>query len=97
MVTARQAITPVVVYRAAALETPELRIGDGDVVLIHSRRAGRRLGELVEDRAGVAVAAISAAAADAAGGGWAAIEAAETPADDALLALAARLCNKPRP
>ena len=97
MVTARQAITPVVVYRAAALETPELRIGDGDVVLIHSRRAGRRLGELVEDRASVAVAAISAAAADAAGGGWAAIEAAETPADDALLALAARLCNKPRP
>jgi uroporphyrinogen-III synthase len=97
MVTARQAITPVVVYRAAALETPELRIGDGDVVLIHSRRAGRRLGELVEDRASVAVAAISAAAADAAGGGWGAIDAAETPADDARLALAARLCNKPRP
>jgi uroporphyrinogen-III synthase len=45
----------------------------------------------------VAVAAISAAAADAAGGGWAAIEAAETPTDDALLALVARLCNKPRP
>ncbi len=41
----------------------------------------------------ITVAAISLAAAEAAGSGWASIEIAETPNDEALLALATRLCN----
>jgi uroporphyrinogen-III synthase len=41
--------------------------------------------------------AISDAAAEAAGRGWEAVEVADQPNDEALLALAARLCNKPAP
>jgi len=91
----RHEITPLVVYRAKPIETPDLGAAKESVALIHSPRAGRRFAELVEDRASIMIAAISAAAADALGGGWGAIEIAESPNDDALLALAARLCNKP--
>ena len=35
--------------------------------------------------------------ADAVGGGWRAVETADQPSDEALLALAASLCNKPDP
>jgi uroporphyrinogen-III synthase len=87
----------VVVYRSKLVEAPSLSALDGNVALIHSPRAGQRLAELASNRASVAIAAISPAAASACGSGWAAIEAAERPADDALLALAARLCNKPEP
>jgi uroporphyrinogen-III synthase len=55
------------------------------------------LAELVDDRASIAIAAISVAAADAVGAGWTSIDIADRPTDDALLALAARLCNKPDP
>jgi uroporphyrinogen-III synthase len=65
------------------------------VLLIHSPRAGARVAELDLDRGSIALAAISPAAAGAAGEGWAAVEAAEEPTDDALLALAKRLCNNP--
>jgi uroporphyrinogen-III synthase len=92
---AAQEITPLVVYRATAIETPNLGAPKGSVALVHSPRAGRRLAELVEDRSTIAIAAISAAAGNAVGSGWRAIEVAEAPNDDALLALAARLCNKP--
>ena len=71
----------------------------GQTVAVHSPRAGRRLAELVDqagiDRATIRIAAISEAAAAAAGDGWAIREAAETPDEAALLALAARLCDKP--
>jgi uroporphyrinogen-III synthase len=97
---ARQAITAVPVYRANALPPPaDLLDIAGQVVAVHSPRAGRRLAELVDqagiDRASIHIAAISEAAAAAAGDGWAQREAAETPDDSALLALAARLCDKP--
>jgi uroporphyrinogen-III synthase len=88
------AITPVTVY--SAIEIPEPGVGAfSGVALIHSPRAGRRFAELVQDRSGIAVAAISPAAAEAVGGGWDAVETAGAPNDEALLALAARLCNKP--
>jgi uroporphyrinogen-III synthase len=92
---ARQEITSLVVYRAKAIEAPDLSAATDSVALIHSPRAGRRFAELVTERTSISIAAISGAAADASGGGWAAIEIAESPNDDALLALAARLCNKP--
>lgn len=94
---ARQSITPVAVYRARAIDAPDLAQIAGAVALIHSPRAGRRLAELVSDRTSVAIAAISPAAAEAAGAGWKQVESAEAPTDEALLALAARLCNKPDP
>jgi len=64
----------------------------GSVVLVHSPRAARRVADLV-DRAGIdrrtmRLAAISAAAADAAGGDWERIAAAASPDDAALIALA---------
>jgi uroporphyrinogen-III synthase len=92
---ATQSITTVPVYRARALPAPDLGDIREAVALIHSPRAGRRFAELVDDRSAVAIVAISDAAAEAAGVGWAAVEAAQEPTDEALLALAARLCNKP--
>ena len=91
----RQTIVPIVAYRSIAVDAGKLP--KADVVLVHSARAGERLAELAQDRPGMAVAAISRGAADAVGDGWRAVEVADAPTDDALLALAARLCNKPPP
>ena len=95
---ARQAIAAVPVYRSAELPMPAgfQRI-EGEVVMVHSPRSGRRLAELVDrariDRGKVRIAAISAAAAAAAGPGWERCAAAAAPDEAALLALAARLCD----
>jgi uroporphyrinogen-III synthase len=97
---ARHRITVVTVYRAKALPpAPGLQQAQGNVVLIHSPRAGRRFAELADeanlDRSSITIAAISASAADAAGTGWAEVQTADPPSDDSLLALAERLCHKP--
>ncbi|MES2137698.1 MAG: uroporphyrinogen-III synthase [Pseudomonadota bacterium] len=92
---ARQAIEPVAVYRAIPIEDPDLSAATGTVALVHSPRAGRRFAQLTERRASIAIAAFSEAAAEAVGGGWESVQAAPQPNDDALLALAARLCNNP--
>jgi uroporphyrinogen-III synthase len=94
--TSVQRITALPVYRAVPLQADLGPVG-GAVALIHSPRAGRRFAELVHDRDLVIIAAISPAAAKAVGDGWRAVETAERPTDDALLALAAMLCNKPPP
>ena len=94
---AKQQITPVIVYRARPVERPDLGAAPGSVALIHSPRAGRRLAELVSERGSIAVAAVSEAAAEAVGEGWREVAVAEHPTDDALLALAASLCDKPDP
>lgn len=94
---AAQSIKQVVVYRSTAIEAPDLRGISGSVALIHSPRAGMRFAELVEDRASIALAAISSAAAKAAGSGWESAQSAPKPSDDALLALAVRLCNNSPP
>lgn len=94
---ARQAITQIIVYCSRPTDAPDLSGAPGSVALIHSPRAGERFTELVSDRANISVAAISDAAADAVGRGWKAVEMADFPSDEALLALAARLCNKPDP
>ena len=94
---ARQTIVPTIVYRARPIEKPDLSAAAGSVALIHSPRAGRRFAELLGDRSSISVAAISAEAAAAVGEGWKSVEAADQPSDEALLALAARLCNKPQP
>ena len=94
---ARQSITQIVVYRSREIERPDLPPTACSVALVHSPRAGRRFAELVGERGEVAIAAISEAAAEAAGRGWKSVDVADRPSDDALLALAARLCNNPSP
>jgi len=64
----------IAVYEAEAAETlPEAAaaaLASGALALIHSPRAGALLGRMVEDRSVVRLAAISAAAAEAAVSGW---------------------------
>lgn len=93
---APQQIARITVYRATPVEFPDLRSAKGSVALIHSPRAAERFAELVAvpDRTSIAIAAISHAAAKAAGAGWKHVEAAAQPSEEALLALAARLCQK---
>ncbi|MDQ3246108.1 MAG: uroporphyrinogen-III synthase [Pseudomonadota bacterium] len=92
---ARQSITFVTLYRTVPLG-PDLSGIAGAVAMIHSPGAAQRLGELIsgQRRASVRIAAISKAAAEAAGEGWKCVEHAKEPSDSALLALAARLCEK---
>lgn len=92
----RQAISCVTVYRARVVDEPaNLQTLLGQVAMIHSPRAAKRLAELLTegDRKSVRIAAISKAAADAAGSGWADVQVANAPIDSALLALARRLCE----
>lgn len=67
----------------------------GSVALIQSARAGRRLAGLAEEhglgRAEIALAAVSAVAAAAAGGGWRQIAVAAEPSSEALIDLALAL------
>jgi uroporphyrinogen-III synthase len=93
----RQAIVQRIVYRSTPTDNPDLSAAAGSVALIHSPRAARRFAELIKDRGRIAIAAISPAAAAAAGAGWESVNAPDQPSDEALLALAARLCNKPAP
>ena len=94
-------IRRIVVYRSRAVEQPDgLAEAQDAVVAVHSPRAGARFAELADamglDRSSIKLVAISDAAAKAAGDGWAAIEMAEHPDDSSLLALARKLCDKPR-
>ncbi|HJR82643.1 MAG TPA: uroporphyrinogen-III synthase [Sphingomicrobium sp.] len=92
----KQQISCVTVYRARTVDAPggieRLR---GQVAAVHSPRAGKRLVELVppEDRREITIAAISKAAAEAAGTGWADVRVATVPTDSALLVLARSLCE----
>lgn len=63
------------------------------VAMIHSARAGGLFARLAGNRGAIVLAAISPAAAEAAGEGWAAKAVAGAPRDQALLELAAKLCN----
>jgi uroporphyrinogen-III synthase len=95
---ARQHIETITVYRSKPLEYVDLARSEGSVAIIHSPRAGRRFAELVDqahlDRSKITIAAISPDAAEAVGARWARADSAEAPNEDALLALAERLCNK---
>lgn len=90
---APQPVMSIPVYRTRERQGTDLSLTKGAVALIHSPRAGRRFSELVSERASISIVAISPAAAEAVGTGWEAVDSAETPSDEALLALAALLCN----
>jgi uroporphyrinogen-III synthase len=89
----REGIAIRIVYRSIPIQAPALPSLEGMVVAVHSPRAGSRLAELAGRRARTAIAAISAAAAEACGTGWERIEIAVQPDDSAVLALAAMLCH----
>jgi uroporphyrinogen-III synthase len=66
---------------------------EGALVLLHSARAAAAFADLAGERAGIRLAAISPAAAAAAGEGWSSLSIAAAPRDEALLELALRLCH----
>lgn len=80
------------VYRSAAvaIDPNALAILPGSIALLHSARAARRVGALVDaaglDRSRIGLAAFSPAIAAAAGPGWRSIATAATPDDAALFA-----------
>lgn len=86
------------VYRAAERDAAEvkplLETPAPAVAAVHSPRAGARLAELVspERRAAIHIAAISQAAAQSCGAGWASLAVSAAPHDTALLACAKALC-----
>lgn len=63
------------------------------VALLHSARAAARLAELCPSPGLIDIVSISASVADAAGHGWRSIATAPEPTDNAMLALAAMLCD----
>jgi uroporphyrinogen-III synthase len=68
-------------------------LGRGALALLHSPRAAMLFALLTTMPDTVRIAAISAATAAAAGDGWAAVAVAARPRDEALLELAAELCQ----
>lgn len=66
------------------------------VALVHSARSGRRLADLVTDRAAIDVVAIGPRAAATVGTGWRSVATATKPDDAAMLALALPLCEMAR-
>ena len=93
---AGRSIAPVPIYRAVEkAEVAGLDALQGQVAVVHSPRAARRLAELVDrdQRSSIRLAAISEAAAEAAGEGWEGVRAARAPNDTDLLALCVRLCE----
>jgi len=88
------AVTAIAVYSSAPVETVPAELDDS-LALLHSPRAATRFAALAGPRRGeIRIAAISAQAAAAAGPGWASVDIAEAPRDSALLALAAKLCQR---
>ena len=91
-------LTPIPVYASEAADRlpaqAEAAVRGGALALIHSPRAGEVFAGLVgSGRAHIPIAAISAVAAAAAGKGWRSIAVAAQPRDQALLELAAKLCQ----
>ena len=84
-------VEAVAVYAADALPF-DPRALRGSIVLVHSARAARRLGEVAQ-RDGIRIAALSPAVAAAAGDGWDRVAAAACPTDAALLDLAVTLAD----
>ncbi|HXG98950.1 MAG TPA: uroporphyrinogen-III synthase [Sphingomicrobium sp.] len=91
----REGSDAIIVYRAVTIADPQLPNVSDMVVAVHSPRAGKRFAELIVNRGRTSIAAISEAAACACCHGWRDLSWASVPGDEALLALAARLCQSP--
>ena len=91
-------VLSVPVYAADAVERlPEAAaatMAEGAIALLHSPRAAALFAEFAGPlRSATRLVAISSAAAEAAGAGWRVCWTAEVPRDQALLELAAKLCQ----
>ncbi len=87
------AITRIPVYAAEALD--RLPVAAEDMLaLLHSPRAATLFAGLAADKSRIRIAAISLKTARAAGEGWQSVSVAPRPRDQALLELAAELCQK---
>lgn len=93
------AVERLVVYRTVPREEAAAQLAalaDRPLcALVHSPRAGARFAALTraQTRARVDIVAISDAAAGECGSGWHSIHSAREPSDEAMLALAARICQ----
>ncbi|NJC34845.1 uroporphyrinogen-III synthase [Sphingomonas jejuensis] len=89
-------VMPIAVYASRPAPPPDsftrALVGPA-IALVHSARAGARLGALVTDRDHLSIVAISAAAARAAGDGWRAVSVAAAPTDAAMVEQAAALVH----
>ncbi len=88
-----QRVTAIPVYRSAELPFPAVALDHAGVAMLHSARAARRLAALVPDRANIAIVAISADVAAAAGESWGSVAVAAHPSDAEMVAIAAKLCQ----
>jgi uroporphyrinogen-III synthase len=90
-------ILSVPVYAAEAVEALPAAAAEalagGALALLHSPRAAALFAGMTTGHEAIGIAAISAAAAEAAGSGWRSVDIAEQPRDQALLELAAKLCQ----
>jgi uroporphyrinogen-III synthase len=86
------AITRVPVYAAHPADRLPVA-AESALALLHSPRAAALFARLAGDRSRISIAAISARTARAAGEGWRHVAVAARPRDDALLELAAKLCQ----
>lgn len=87
------AITRVPVYAAEAADRLPVS-AEGMLALLHSPRAASLFAGLAGERSRICLAAISAKTARAAGEGWQSVSVSARPRDQALLELAAELCQK---
>ena len=97
MIEAGGIVARVIAVYASEPLPADVTVLAGATALLHSARAARRLGALVDaeglSRGSIALAALSAAVARAAGDGWAAVAVAARPEDAALIAAAATLAD----
>ncbi len=86
-------ITHRVVYSATVIQ-PAPVLPDAPIVLAHSSRSAERFAQCIhwDDRIRRTIIAISSAAADSAGVGWASVQIADAPNDAAMLARAVEAC-----
>ncbi len=82
------------IYASDAVAAADPGLLGGTVALVHSRRSADRLAAIVPERGAIAIAAISAAAAEALGEGWRAVAVAGRPDDAAVIAAACTLADR---
>jgi uroporphyrinogen-III synthase len=90
-----QKVEPITVYSSERVEKVDEGQLDGNVVMVHSPRAGKALAEIAKDKGSISVVAISKQAAAACGTGWKDLIHSEEPNDAEMVTLAAKLCDKP--
>lgn len=89
-------ITALPVYRTVDLPFPPSALVRPCIAMLHSRRAAERFAGLATQRANIAIVAISAAVAVAAGEGWQSITVAARPEDGEMVSKAVGLCMSAR-